>query len=122
MDLDKNADRPRIGVRDRTQPHRRLPEHGAAGGHAAGGRIPPVATGLVYENGGPSVYGWHMWTQAIVDGHWIDLDATMPVPFTIGHVLVDTSSLADDTGIGDQYNMLALIGNMEIDVLEVDVD
>tara|TARA_Y100000589_G_scaffold60999_1_gene52061 strand:- start:13868 stop:15334 length:1467 start_codon:yes stop_codon:yes gene_type:complete len=82
-----------------------------------------VATGLVYfapENGGPSVYGWHMWTQAIVDGHWIDLDATMPVPFTIGHVLVDTSSLADDTGIGDQYNMLALIGNMEIGVLEVD--
>lgn len=83
-----------------------------------------VATGLVYFNPetaqGEGVYGWHMWTQAIVDGHWIDLDATLPVAYTVGHVLVDTSSLADDTGVGDQYNMLALIGNMEIDVLEVD--
>ncbi|MAB82354.1 MAG: hypothetical protein CMJ24_02820 [Phycisphaerae bacterium] len=82
-----------------------------------------LATGLVYfkpdGDKGEGVYGWHMWTQAIIDGHWVDLDATLPVPFTIGHVLADTSSLADDSGIGDQYNLLALIGNMEIDVIEV---
>lgn len=83
-----------------------------------------LATGLVYfqpeGDKGEGVYGWHMWTQAIVDDHWIDLDATLPVPFTIGHVLADTSSLSDESGIGDQYNLLALLGNMEIDVLEVD--
>jgi len=83
-----------------------------------------LATGLVYfQPGGDmdeGVYGWHMWTQAIIDDHWVDLDATLPVPFTIGHVLADTSSLSDESGIGDQYNLLALLGNMEIDVLEVD--
>ncbi|MDG2200191.1 MAG: transglutaminase-like domain-containing protein [Phycisphaerales bacterium] len=83
-----------------------------------------LATGLVYfqpeGDKGEGVYGWHMWTQAIIDDHWIDLDATLPVPFTIGHVLADTSSLSDETGIGDQYNLLALLGNMEIDVIEVD--
>jgi len=33
-------------------------------------------------------YGWHMWTQALIAGVWIDLDATLHLPFTIGHVLV----------------------------------
>jgi transglutaminase-like putative cysteine protease len=83
-----------------------------------------LATGLVYfqleEEKGTGVYGWHMWTQAIIDKHWVDLDATLPVPFTVGHVLADTSSLADGTGVSDQWNSLALLGNLKIDVIEVD--
>ena len=82
-----------------------------------------VATGLVYfapENGGPSVYGWHMWTQAIIDGHWVDLDATLPVSYSVGHLLADTSAMTESEGMSDQMNLLALIGNLQVDVLSED--
>ncbi|MCA9291552.1 MAG: transglutaminase domain-containing protein, partial [Phycisphaerales bacterium] len=55
-----------------------------------------VASGLVYADafaGSESIFGWHMWTQALVDGRWVDLDATLPVNYTAGHILTGTSSL-----------------------------
>ena len=33
-------------------------------------------------------FGWHMWSQALINGHWHDLDATLHVPYTVGHVLL----------------------------------
>ena len=83
-----------------------------------------VASGAVYVPAGviseKPVFGWHMWTQAIIDGHWVDLDATLPVSYTVGHLLADTSSLADDTGVSDQWNLLSMLGNLKVDVLSVD--
>ena len=83
-----------------------------------------VASGAVYlppgvVSEGP-VFGWHMWTQAIIDGHWVDLDATLPVSYSVGHLLADTSAMADSQGMSDQMNVLALIGNLQVDVLSED--
>lgn len=81
-----------------------------------------VASGLLYMDsylGQSAVYGWHMWTQALVDGRWIDLDATQPIPYHAGHVLTGVSSLADGVGDSNLAAMMALIGNLDIEVIEV---
>ena len=64
-------------------------------------------------------FGWHMWSQAMVNGRWIDLDATLHVPFSVGHVLVGTSSMSDKEAHNNHMQMAALIGNLEIDLLGV---
>jgi len=67
-------------------------------------------------------FGWHMWSQALINGHWHDLDATLHVPYTIGHVLVGTSSMADKEAHNNHMQMAALIGNLAISVHEVRYD
>lgn len=64
-------------------------------------------------------FGWHMWSQAMVNGRWIDLDATLHVPYSVGHVLVGTSSMSDKEAHNNHMQMAALIGNLEIDLLDV---
>ena len=83
-----------------------------------------VASGAVYlppgaVSDGP-VFGWHMWTQAMIDGHWVDLDATLPVSYTVGHLLADTSAMTDSGGMSDQMNLLAMIGNLQVEVVSED--
>jgi hypothetical protein len=81
-----------------------------------------VATGLVYAEeflGQRDIFGWHMWTQALIDGRWIDLDATLPVSFDAMHLLTSTSSLAEGALTADLGVMLALLGNMRIEVVDV---
>jgi hypothetical protein len=81
-----------------------------------------VATGLVYADqfaGSDDIFGWHMWTQALIDGLWIDLDATLPVQYHAGHILTGTSSLHEGTGSAEMASIIVLIGNLEIDVLDV---
>lgn len=56
-----------------------------------------------------------MWTQAFINGAWIDLDATLPVPYSIGHVLVSTSPLEDGAIWKlEEVKQASLIGNLEI--------
>lgn len=85
-----------------------------------------LATGLVYIEPSPNagVFGWHMWTQALIDGRWIDLDATLPgdVRYHAGHVLTSTSSFSDTSGTAELGTLFMLIGNLEIDVLETAVE
>ena len=64
-------------------------------------------------------FGWHMWSQAMVNGRWIDLDATLHVSFSVGHVLVGTSSMSDKEAHNNHMQMAALIGHLEIDLLKV---
>ncbi|MHC4107747.1 MAG: transglutaminase-like domain-containing protein, partial [Planctomycetota bacterium] len=55
-----------------------------------------VATGLVYAQwflDERDIFGWHMWTQALIDGAWVDLDATLDRRYHAAHVLTATSSL-----------------------------
>ncbi len=78
-----------------------------------------VATGLVWM-GALDAFGWHMWTQAFIDGVWIDLDATLPVPFSVGHILVATSPLQEGDGQRQLAGLLALLGNLEIEIVRVD--
>ncbi len=81
-----------------------------------------VASGLIYADsfaGHREIFGWHMWTQALIDGKWVDFDATLPVRFDAVHVLTSTSSLADTAGSAELSSVLLLMGNLQIEVLEV---
>ncbi|MHC4106477.1 MAG: transglutaminase-like domain-containing protein, partial [Planctomycetota bacterium] len=81
-----------------------------------------VATGLVYVQwflDERDIFGWHMWTQALIDGAWVDLDATLDRRYHAAHVLTATSSLDEPLGGADFASLLELIGNLEIEVLEV---
>mmetsp|Transcript_20327 Transcript_20327/g.66294 ORF Transcript_20327/g.66294 Transcript_20327/m.66294 type:complete len:590 (+) Transcript_20327:73-1842(+) len=91
------------------------------GGSAIDGQVHVDASGNVDPAGGrlTGQYGWHMWTQALIAGKWIDLDATLHLPFTVGHVLVGTSSMADKDAHNNHMQMAALIGNLEITVHDV---
>jgi len=78
-----------------------------------------VASGLVWIDG-VNAFGWHMWTQAMIDGRWVDLDATLPVAFTPGHVLVGTSAMNDGDGQRELIGLLGLLGNLDIEIVKVD--
>ena len=95
------------------------------GGSAINGQAEVDAQGNVVESGASTVtgqFGWHMWSQALIAGHWHDLDATLHIPYTVGHVLVGTSSMADKEAHNNHMQMAALIGNLAISVREVRYD
>ena len=84
-----------------------------------------TAMGMVYvpagamaelENGG---FGWHMWTQALIDGVWVDLDATLPWEFGAGHITTATSSLSETDMMTELSTIMSLIGNVDVEVLSV---
>lgn len=95
------------------------------GGSAISGQAEVDAMGNVVEAGGPTTtgqFGWHMWSQAMINGHWHDLDATLHIPYSVGHVLVGTSSMADKEAHNNHMQMAALIGNLAMTVREVRYD
>lgn len=93
-----------------------------------------AASGLVYLDGYPEAnFGWHMWTQAmlltprrVAEGEWqgggdavhswVDLDATLPVPFSVGHVLLGTTALTDAGAHSEELKLVSLIGNLRVAV------
>lgn len=83
-----------------------------------------VASGMVYAQefaGKRDVFAWHMWTQAQVDGAWIDLDATLSSrSFHPGHLLMATSAQDDAQLDADFSNLLSTMGNVSIEVVHVD--
>lgn len=83
-----------------------------------------VASGMVYaeEFGGKrDVFAWHMWTQAQVNGAWVDLDATLSSrSFHPGHLLIATSAQDDAQLDADFSNLLSSMGNVSIEVVHVD--
>ena len=84
-----------------------------------------VAVGLIYAESflkHRGVFGWHMWTQALIDGKWVDYDATLRSRYHAAHVLTSTSDLNDGALSGELGSALQLIGNLEIDVVEVGYD
>ncbi len=83
-----------------------------------------AATGLMYvedPESGTYLFGWHMWVQALIDGHWVDLEPTWPegLPHA-AYVLTSVSSLADRDEPKDLATALQLAGNLEIEIVEVD--
>jgi len=80
-----------------------------------------IAVGLIYADafaGSEHIFGWHMWTQALMDGVWVDLDATLDVPSDATHILTGVAALDDPVPAGAFVQLLRLIGNLEITVLE----
>jgi len=96
------------------------------GGSAISGQAEVDAMGNVVESGGHTSmtgqFGWHMWSQAQINGHWHDLDATLHIPYSVGHVLVGTSSMADKEAHNNHMQMAALIGNLAMEELDVSYD
>lgn len=83
-----------------------------------------LAAGIVYARefaGVRGCYAWHMWTQALIDGQWRDLDATLDGrAFHAGHILVATGA-QDGTSIDPVFaGMVMSVGNLSIDVESVD--
>ena len=81
-----------------------------------------VAMGLVYVNSfmnKRNVFAWHMWTQALIDGKWVDLDATLPVRYHAGHILTSTTDLSSGAVGDEMLSALNLIGNLQIEVVDV---
>lgn len=84
-----------------------------------------VAVGLVYADsflGRKGIFGWHMWTQALIDGRWVDFDPTLDRRFHAGHVLTGTASLEDGALNAELATTVLLMGRLEIDVTEVGYD
>ena len=83
-----------------------------------------LAAGVVYARefaGVRGCYAWHMWTQALIDGQWRDLDATLADrPFHAGHILVATGA-QDGPSIDPVFaGMVVSVGNLSIAVESVD--
>jgi transglutaminase-like putative cysteine protease len=81
-----------------------------------------VVNGLVYIEamlGHRHVFGYHMWTQAWIDGRWVDLDATLDRPaFDAAHIALSASDLDDGVTDSGMIQMLALFGRLSIDLHE----
>ena len=82
-----------------------------------------VATGLVHAPGAGSegnAFAWHMWVQALIDGHWLDLDPTRPLDFDAGHLLVSTSALERRGGEEQLSVILPLLGRLRIEYVDIE--
>jgi transglutaminase-like putative cysteine protease len=81
-----------------------------------------VAIGLIYTDsflGREGIFGWHMWTQALIGGRWVDYDATLPRRYHAGHVLTGVSALGEGALAAELASSIALMGNLEIEVVDV---
>jgi hypothetical protein len=95
-----------------------------------------VVSGLVYVErfaGESDIFAFHMWTQALVDGRWLDLDATLPAdetstdtspaasrPFDAAHIALAVSSFdGGQSVLRDMARILPLMGDLDVRVLEV---
>ena len=83
-----------------------------------------VVTGLVYVDalaGERDLFAYHMWTQALVEGRWVDLDATLDASFDAAHIAFGTTALNDGSATLTELARLAtFIGRAKIRVLEVE--
>lgn len=82
-----------------------------------------VVSGLVYADqfaGHEGIFGYHMWTQAWVNGRWVDYDATLPggVRFDATHIALSVSDMNDGVMGNDMAALLPVMGNLEIEVVE----
>lgn len=83
-----------------------------------------VASGLLYVDqfaGQHNVFGYHMWAQALIDGSWVDYDATLPIRFDATHITVCTSALKEGgTMMTDMASLMPLLGQLQIRVINVE--
>jgi len=82
-----------------------------------------IATGLVLVDefaGQKSIFGYHMWTQALIDGCWVDFDAALPQRFDATHIALSFSTSNDDDFLAQMTRLLPLMGRLKIDVVDVE--
>lgn len=82
-----------------------------------------AVTGVLYVEsfaGKRHLFAYHMWSQALVDGRWLDLDATLPdaTPFDATHITFDVPELDDEgSALLHMAGAAPLIGRAQIEVL-----
>jgi Transglutaminase-like superfamily len=92
-----------------------------------------TVTGLLYVDeflGQEGVFGYHMWSQAWLDGgendgmtggRWVDLDAVLPgQDFDAAHITLTVSSMADGQMVNDMIEMLPMFGRLDIQVIQAE--
>jgi hypothetical protein len=88
-----------------------------------------VASGLVYVDefaGHKNVFGYHMWTQALLDTKgrrlWVDLDATIDKRFAFDatHICLETSAMGDGETINSLVTLAPVIGKLKIKVIKAE--
>ena len=81
-----------------------------------------VVGGLLYVEsfaGENDIFGYHMWTQAWIEGRWVDLDAMLPGAFDAAHIALEVSALEDGDGfLGPTATLTEVMGRLSIEVLE----
>lgn len=84
-----------------------------------------VCNGLVYTHASingkvEAVFGWHMWTQALIDDAWVDLDATLSTSYNVGHLLVGTEVMSDQSVISSAHlKMMTMLNHMDVEVISL---
>jgi hypothetical protein len=81
-----------------------------------------VAVGLVYVESVQS-FGGHMWTEALLNGAWIPLDATLGQGgIGGGHIKLAESNMADDSPVlvTAFLPLMEVLGKMKIEVLRAE--
>jgi hypothetical protein len=82
-----------------------------------------TASGLIYVDealGRKNVFGYHMWTQAWLDGRWVDLDATLGpgTPFDAAHIALSYSAMADGEQLNDMVDLVPVFGRLTVEPLQ----
>ena len=86
-----------------------------------------TATGVLYVDafaGKQHLFAYHMWSQAFLDGRWVDLDATLSdeTPFDATHLIFDVPDLDDEgSALMHMAGAAPLIGRAQIEVLDPSV-
>lgn len=67
-----------------------------------------------------SLFGYHMWTQAWIDGRWVDLDAILDGQrdFDATHIALSTSAMSDGQTFNDMVTFMPVFGRLQIRVVE----
>jgi hypothetical protein len=86
---------------------------------ARAAKIPArVAIGLVYMPQSQA-FGYHMWTEVFVAGHWIALDATLAKGgIGGGHLQLGHSSLAGAAAYNSFLPVMQVVGRLKVEVLD----
>ena len=82
-----------------------------------------VVSGLIYADrfaGERRIFGYHMWTQALIDGAWVDLDSTLARRFDATHIALQTSPLDSSSVANELSTVTSLVGRLRIRVVDVD--
>ncbi len=83
-----------------------------------------VVSGLIYVErfaGHSEIFSFHMWTQALLEDRWIDLDATLPSRFDASHIALAATALDDGgSALREMTRIVPLMGRTRIEVVDVD--
>ncbi len=81
-----------------------------------------VVFGLIYVEafaGQRQIFGYHMWTQAYLDGRFVDLDATLARPFDAAHLSLGASSLEEQqSALAAMNNAMQALSKASLRVVE----